>query len=214
VIRTSGHVAEAPRGPPAQARIPAMRGRKQKMRQGHPSRPRETRPAPERAGSGGENRSTAVEQSRGNGRPGHVRAPGRKLLRCDGDTGPQRALLPFAGGVRLRSGSPVPQGGRPSSKLSRASESEPAFPTSPERRGTIRAWSAFPSASTISRRTTSASRTFRGRLRSGTSSRSLAATIPSSRATSDRGAGAGAGGAELLSSLVWGGARAGGGRPS
>ena len=25
-----------------------------------------------------------------------------RLRRCDGDTAPQRALLPFAGGVRLR----------------------------------------------------------------------------------------------------------------
>ena len=33
-----------------------------------------------------------------------------RLRRCDGDTGPQRALLPTQGGVRLRSGSPVPQG--------------------------------------------------------------------------------------------------------
>ena len=33
-----------------------------------------------------------------------------RLRRCDGDTGPQRALLPSKGGVRLRSGSPVPQG--------------------------------------------------------------------------------------------------------
>jgi hypothetical protein len=36
--------------------------------------------------------------------------PAVRLRRCDRDTGPQRALLPSTGGVRLRSGSPVPQG--------------------------------------------------------------------------------------------------------
>jgi hypothetical protein len=48
-----------------------------------------------------------------------------RLRRCDGDTGPQRARLPSKGGVRLRSGSPVPQAEDPEGSL--ASVSEPAL---------------------------------------------------------------------------------------
>jgi hypothetical protein len=38
-----------------------------------------------------------------------------RLRRCDGDTGPQKASSSLQGGVRLRSGSPVPQLGKPPS---------------------------------------------------------------------------------------------------
>jgi hypothetical protein len=107
---TSGHDAGAPRGSPAPCRRRRCAAVSRGCARGKHLQTLQRPVLRRKAGSGGEN---LLRPQRGRvvmADLDTLEPLAERLRRCEGDTGPQRPLLPSQRGMRLRLGSPVPQG--------------------------------------------------------------------------------------------------------